>query len=130
MIGKFLFFLATATTTFLGLSAGAVTTSQNVDIIVTHGAALTTFTFVNDTGNTLPAGSPVSFGQSFRYGDIMSGSYPLIRDAATHVALPGQQWDEISTWRENGGNGSWRHAVWAAWLPANVPVRQPFRSSF
>ncbi len=130
MIGKFLFFLATATTTFLGLSAGAVTTSQNVDIIVTHGAALTTFTFVNDTGNTLPAGSPVSFGQSFRYGDIMSGSYPLIRNAATHVALPGQQWDEISTWRENGGNGSWRHAVWAAWLPADVAAGATFQVEF
>src|SRR5438874_1510674 len=117
MIGKFLFFLSAATATFLGLSAGAVTTSQNVDILVTHGAPLTTFTFVNNTGNTLPAGSPVSFGQAFRYGDILPGTYPLIRDAATHVALPGQQWDEISTWRENGGDGSWRHAVWAAWLP-------------
>jgi hypothetical protein len=38
MIGKFLFFLSAATATFLGLSAGAVTTPQNVDIIVTHGA--------------------------------------------------------------------------------------------
>ena len=120
MIGKFLFSLFAATATFLGLSAGAVTTSQNIDIIVTHGAPLTTFTFVNNTGNTLPAGSPVSFGQAFRYGDIMPGSYPLIRDAATHVALPGQQWDEISSWRENGGNSSWRHAVWAAWLPKSL----------
>ena len=38
MIGKFLFFLGAASATFLGLSAGAVTTSQNVDIIVTHGS--------------------------------------------------------------------------------------------
>ena len=38
MVGKFLFFLSAATATFLGLSAGAVATSQNVDIIVTHGA--------------------------------------------------------------------------------------------
>ena len=43
MIGKFLFSLFAATATFLGLSAGAVTTSQNIDIIVTHGASLTTF---------------------------------------------------------------------------------------
>jgi hypothetical protein len=38
MIGKFLFFLSAATAMFIGLSAGAVTTSQNVDIIVTHSA--------------------------------------------------------------------------------------------
>jgi hypothetical protein len=101
MIGKFPFFLSAATAIFLGLSAGAVTTSQNVDIIVSHGAPLTTFTFVNNTGNTLPAGSPVSFGQAFRYGDILPGTYPLIRDAATHVALPGQQWDAASTSSKN-----------------------------
>src|ERR1700730_12466822 len=130
MIGKFLFLLSAATATFLGLSAGAVTTSQSIDIIVTHGAPLTTFTFVNNTGNTLPAGSPVSFGQAFRYGDILPGTYPLIRDAATHVALPGQQWDEISTWRENGGNGSWRHAVWAAWLPSSLETGATYQVEF
>jgi hypothetical protein len=130
MIGKFLFLLSAATATFLGLSAGAVTTSQSVDIIVTHGAPLTTFTFVNNTGNTLPAGSPVSFGQAFRYGDILPGTYPLIRDAATHIALPGQQWDEISTWRENGGNGSWRHAVWAAWLPKSLANGATYQVEF
>jgi hypothetical protein len=130
MIGKFLFFLSAATATFLGLSAGAVTTSQSIDIIVTHGAPLTTFTFVNNTGNTLPAGSPVSFGQAFRYGDILPGTYPLIRDASTHVALPGQQWDEISTWRENGGNGSWRHAVWAAWLPNSLANGATYQVEF
>ena len=130
MIGKFLFLLSAATATFLGLSAGAVTTSQNIDIIVTHGAPLTTFTFVNNTGNTLPAGSPVSFGQAFRYGDVMPGTYPLIRDASTHVALPGQQWDEISTWRENGGNGSWRHAVWAAWLPNSLANGATYQVEF
>jgi hypothetical protein len=130
MIGKLLFFLSAATATFLGLSAGAVTTSQNVDIIITHGAPLTTFTFVNNTGKTLPAGSPVSFGQAFRYGDVMPGTYPLIRDAATHVALSGQQWDEISTWRENGGNGSWRHAVWAAWLPSSLANGATYQVEF
>jgi hypothetical protein len=130
MIGKILFLLSAATATFLGLSAGAVTTSQSIDIIVTHGAPLTTFTFVNNTRNTLPAGSPVSFGQAFRYGDILPGTYPLIRDASTHVALPGQQWDEISTWRENGGNGSWRHAVWAAWLPNSLAAGATYQVEF
>ena len=130
MVGKFLFFLSAATATFLGLSAGAVTTSQNVDIIVTHGAPLTTFTFVNNSGNTLPAGTPVSFGQGFRYGDIMPGTYPLIRDAITHTPLTGQQWNEISTWRENGGNGSWRHAVWTAWLPASLAAGASYQVEF
>ena len=81
------------------------------------GPGLTTFTFVNNSGGTLPIGTPISFGEVFAYGDIMPGTHPLIRDASTHVALTHQQWNEISTWRENGGNGSWRHAVWAINLP-------------
>ncbi len=84
------------------------------------GSAITTVTFKNLSGATLPAGSPISMGQGFRYSDIMPGTHPLIRDASTHTALAGQQWNEISTWRENGGNGSWRHAVWAAWLPSSL----------
>src|SRR6266478_4975963 len=120
MIGKSLFCLAVFVGSLLGLCANAVTTSKNIDIIVTHGAALTTFTFVNNTRNTLPAGTPVTLGQAFRYSDIMPGNHPIIRDAATHVPLTGQQWDEISTWRENSGNNSWRHAVWAIWLPNSL----------
>ncbi len=84
------------------------------------GTALTTVSFKNDSGSTMAAGTPVSLGQGFRYGDIMPGTHPLIRDASTHTALAGQQWNEISTWRENGGNGSWRHAVWSAWLPSSL----------
>src|SRR4051812_47386041 len=38
MTGKFLFFLSMATAPLLGLPASAATTSQNVDIIVTHAA--------------------------------------------------------------------------------------------
>jgi hypothetical protein len=94
------------------------------------GLVVTTATFQNDTGSTLPAGTPVSFGQGFRYGDIMPGTYPLIRDASTHVALPGQQWDEVATYHENGGNSSWRHAVWAAWLPASVANGATYQVEF
>ena len=101
MIGKFLPCLAISIGSLLGPSAGAVTRSKNVDATMTHGTSLTTFTFVNNSGSALPAGTPVSMGQGFRYGDVMPGTYPMIRDAATHVALRGQQWDEISTWREN-----------------------------
>ena len=71
LIGKLLFYLVIFVGSLLGLPASAVTTSKNVDIIVTHGAPLTTFTFVNNTGATLPAGAPVSMGQAFRYGDVM-----------------------------------------------------------
>jgi hypothetical protein len=140
MIGKLLFYLALFVGSLFGLSASAVTTSKNVDIIVTHGAPLTTFTFVNNTGATLPAGTPVSMGQAFRYGDVMPGTYPLIRDATTHVALPGQQWDEISTWcfpsasncqtGAPGFNGSWRHAVWAIWLPNSLAAGASYQIEF
>ena len=130
MIGKSLLYLALFIGSLFGLSASAVTTSKNIDIIVTHGAPLTTFTFVNNTGATLPAGTPVSMGQAFRYGDIMPGNYPVVRDATTHIALPGQQWDEISTWRENGGNGSWRHAVWAIWLPNSLAAGATYTIEF
>ena len=127
MIGKF---CVAAALLFAGTAAAQTSTTINVPIVVTHGAPLTTFTFVNNTGNTLPAGSPVSFGQAFRYGDIMPGNYPLIRDATTHIALAGQQWDEISTWRENGGNGSWRHAVWAIALPTAVAAGATYQIEF
>ena len=140
MIGKLLFYLVIFAGSLLGLPASAVTTSKNVDIIVTHGAPLTTFTFVNNTGATLPAGTPVSMGQAFRYGDVMPGTYPLIRDATTHVALPGQQWDEISTWcfpsasncqtGAPGFNGSWRHAVWAIWLPNSLAAGASYQIEF
>ncbi len=131
MIQKSLFYLALVVGSFFYLSASAVTTtSKNIDIIVTHGTPLTTFTFVNNTGAALPAGTPVTMGQGFRYGDIMPGTYPLIRDATTHIALPGQQWDEISTWRENGGNGSWRHAVWAIWLPNSLAAGASYQIEF
>src|SRR5260370_8114743 len=125
MIGKSLLYRALLIGSLFGLSASAVTTSKNIDIIVTHGAPLTTFTFVNNTGATLPAGTPVSMGQAFRYGDIMPGNYPVVRDAMTHIALPGQQWDEISTWRENGGNGSGGHAVWSLPLSNHPPAGLP-----
>src|SRR5947209_11240496 len=135
MIQKFLFFLAAVAIPCLGLSAKAATTSQGLDLVITHGGStagsqLTTFTFVNYSAATLPAGSPVSFGQGFRYGDIMPGTYPLIRDAATHTPLAGQQWDEIATWRENGGNASWRHAVWAAWLPKDLAAGASYQVEF
>ena len=60
----------------------------------------------------------------------MPGTYPLIRDASTHAVIAGQQWDEISTWRENGGNGSWRHAVWAIWLPHSLAAGGTYQIEF
>jgi hypothetical protein len=60
----------------------------------------------------------------------MPGTHPDVRDASTHTSLNGQQWDEISTFRENGGNGSWRHAVWAAWLPTALSPGAKFQVEF
>src|ERR1700753_755775 len=68
MIGKC---CVAAALLFAGTAAAQTSTTLNGPIVITHGAPLTTFTFVNNSGNTLPAGSPVSFGQAFRYGDIM-----------------------------------------------------------
>ncbi len=127
MIGKF---CVAAALLFAGTAAAQTSTTINVPIVVTHGAALTTFTFLNNSGATLPAGTPVSFGQAFRYGDIMPGTHPLVRDASTHVPLAHQQWDEISTWRENGGNGSWRHGVWVADLPASLAAGATYQVEF
>ncbi len=127
MIGKC---CVAAALLFAGTAAAQTSTTLDVPIVVTHGAPLTTFTFVNNSGKTLPAGSPVSFGQAFRYGDVMPGNHPVIRDAATHVPLAGQQWDEISTWRENGGNGSWRHAVWAIDLPNSLAAGATYQVEF
>lgn len=105
------------------------------------GAVVTTDTFTNYSGSTLLAGTPITFGKGFRYGDIMPGTHPVIRDASTHVALAGQQWDEIATWCQHipggscttgatGFNGSWRHAVWGAWLPANLANGASFQVEY
>ncbi len=53
MIGKF---CVVAALLFATTAAAQTSTTLNVPIIVTHGAPLTTFTFVNNTGNALPAG--------------------------------------------------------------------------
>ena len=101
-----------------------------ISSIPTGSVAVTTFTFENNSGGTLAAGTPVQMGQAFRYGDIPSGYHPVIRDAVTHVALAHQQFDEIDTWRENGGNGSWRHAVWIIDLPSDLANGATYQVEF
>jgi hypothetical protein len=93
-------------------------------------AVITTATYINDSGSTLPAGTPISFGRGFRDGDIPAGTYPVIRDAATHAVLAGQQWDEIATRSVNGGDGSWLHAVWAVWLPNSLANGATYQVEF
>jgi hypothetical protein len=118
-----LFFLLSLTSTLPSLAVVSnFTVTTTPASAPPSGTAVTTFTFTNYGAATLSAGSPVTFAQGFRYGDIMPGTYPLIRDATTHTALAAQQWDDISRWAENGGNGSWRHAAWAALLPRDLPV--------
>src|SRR5437667_12764226 len=101
MIGKSLFCLAVFVGSLLGLCANAVTTSKNIDIIVTHRAALTTSTFTNYTGHTLGAGTAISLAQGFRYGDVPPGQHVVIPAAITPAVLAHQQWDEMPTWSED-----------------------------
>lgn len=111
-------------TKFFALGGG----TQTVTILPTN--VVTTTTFTNYSGSTLSAGTPVSLAQGFRYNDIPSGSYPLIRDASNHIPLAGQQWEAIATWHENGGNGSWKHAVWSAWLPNSLAPGASYQFEF
>jgi len=120
MIGKSLHRLAFAAIAVLGVHASAAAV-VNVDITVTHPVGtITTYTFANFSGSTMPAGTPISMAQGFRYGDVPAAQHVVIRDAGTHTVLAHQQWDEISTWRENGGDGSWRHAVWTILMPNDL----------
>ncbi|MBV9201290.1 MAG: hypothetical protein JO320_04005 [Alphaproteobacteria bacterium] len=118
MIQGFLFSCAVVLCSLLG-AANAATTSKNVDILVTHNGVVTTYTFTNTSGSTLPAGFPISLGQGFRRGDVPSGSYVDCRDHSTHASL-NCQWDELATRRQNGDDHSWRHGVWTIWLPTTL----------
>jgi hypothetical protein len=70
---------------------------------------LTTFTVQNTSGATQPSGTPISFGQAFRRGDVPSSNNCVqIRDAATHNPLA-TQLNEIATRRENSDDGSIGH---------------------
>lgn len=118
MIGKSLL-LPAATCSLLGLYASAVAVTKDVDIVVTHsaGSLLTTYTVQETSGKSQPAGTAYIAGQSFRRGDLPPGTYPVFRDAKTHIPLI-QQLDEIATRRENGDDGSIRHLVFSVQLPA------------
>jgi len=119
MIGSSLFRLSAIACTFLALYASTIAATKNVDIVVTHnsGSLLTTYTVKETSGKNQPAGMVYIAGQAFRRGDLPPGTYPVFRDATTHVPLI-QQLDEIATRRENGDDGSIRHLVFAVQLPA------------
>ncbi|MBV8590220.1 MAG: hypothetical protein JO212_09195, partial [Acetobacteraceae bacterium] len=107
----------------LAISANAVTTSTNVDIVVTHGAssALTTYTIQNTSGSTWLPNTPYIAGQSFRRGDIIAATNSVkIRDAVSHADLI-YQLDEIATRRENGDDNSIRHLVFSFLFPTSSP---------
>ena len=111
MSGKSLLTLTALIGSLLGLSAGAVTTSRNVDIMVMHGGALTTSTYVNTSGATVSAGAPLLMAQAFRRGDIfLNTNCAIPRNAVTHNPLIWQH-DNTATRRENGDDGSVRHSV-------------------
>jgi hypothetical protein len=123
MNGKFLFGLPATACFLLAISASAVTTTKNVDIVVTHGTsgALTTYTIQNTSNSTWLPNTPYIAGQSFRRGDIIAATNSVkIRDAVSHADLI-YQLDEIATRRENGDDGSIRHFVFAFLFPASSP---------
>ncbi len=123
MIGKSAFCLAIFVGSLLGLSAGAVTTSKNVDIVVTHGpVALTTSTYVNTTGSTVPSGTPLLIAQAFRRGDVsVTSNCAIPRNAATHNPLIWQH-DNTATRHVNGDDGSVRHWTFGVLTDAAVPA--------
>jgi hypothetical protein len=81
------------------------------------GSVVTTYTVLNNSGSASAAGAPYIAGQAFRRGDFPVGTYPVFRDASSHVPLV-QQLDEIATRRENGDDNSIRHLVFSVQLPA------------
>jgi Protein of unknown function (DUF3383) len=122
MIRKSLFYFAGFAVPFIVLSAGAVTTSKNIDIVVTHGAALTTSTYVNTSGTTVPPGTPLLMAQAFRRGDVfLDHNCATPRNAVTHNPLIWQH-DNTATRRENGDDGSVRHWSFGVLTDAAVPA--------
>src|SRR5271165_7345129 len=119
MIGRSLLQLTAMAGIFFGPYASGGTATKNIDVVVTHysGSLLTTYMVKEIRGKNQPAGMVYIAGQAFRRGDLPSGTYPVFRDATTHLPLV-QQLDEIATRRENADDGSIRHLVLAVRLPA------------
>ena len=110
--------IAFFTALLLPFSAGAVSTSTNIDIIVTHpGSLITSYTFINNGSLPLNPGFPVTIGQAFRRGDLLPGQYPLLRDGADHTNFVWQM-DEVATRWQNSDDKSLRHAAFSFQLPA------------
>jgi hypothetical protein len=86
------------------------------------GSTITTFTFANNTGASLPIGTPVRFGQAFRRGDVPQGDCVRPRNASTHANLS-YNLSEIATRRENSDDNSIRHLVW--WIRTDVAIPSP-----
>jgi len=87
------------------------------------GVVVTTYTIQNASFTAATTVGQVHFfGHAFRRGDFPIGSYPVFRDATTHVPLI-QQLDDIATFRENSDDGSMRHAAVAVQLPVAIPAR-------
>jgi hypothetical protein len=114
------FLLAAAMLSLVGASVKAVTTTKNVDILVTHSggtgpANLTSFTVKNNGATTVPAGTTVMFGQGFPRGAVQG--YPASNCIRIGNASGGtlvNQVDEEATRHYNGDDGSLLHVSWAA----------------
>src|SRR5215472_4402592 len=131
---KFLFGVPVAASLLLAICANAATTTKDIDIVVMHGTgggtAITTMTIQNgDPSHPIVPGAsgyPYIAGQAFvrsnGNGIASTGinSYPTCEDAGNNAPLA-CQWDDIATHRENGDDGSWRHATLTVLLPATSP---------
>ena len=131
---KFLFGVPVAASLLLAICANAATTTKDVDIVVMHGTgggtAITTMTLQNgDPSHPIVPGAPgypyiagQAFVRSNGNGIESTGinSYPICEDASNNAPLA-CQWDDIATHRENGDDGSWRHATLTVLLPATSP---------
>jgi len=131
---RFLCGFSAAASLLLAICANAATTTKNIDIVVTHGAGsgtpITTMTIQNgDPSNPIVPGAPgypyiagQAFVRSNSDGTAWTGinSYPICEDASNNARLA-CQWDEIATRRENGDDGTWRHASLTVLLPPDSP---------
>jgi hypothetical protein len=101
--------------------AAAAQTSLNVPIVVTHGqVVLTTSTYVNTSGSTVPTGTPLLMAQGFRRGDVnVSSNCAIPRNASTHNPLIWQH-DNTATRHVNGDDGSVRHESFGVLTDAPV----------
>lgn len=124
---RFLCGLSAATSLLLAICANAVTTTKNIDVVVTHssgsGAVIKSLDYYlpSIVGGASPgAYAPLVVGQVFRAGDVPSGFHVVVTNASGNPL----QWQEdmiAPVWNDPNNsslNGSMRHGVFSVLVPA------------